>query len=137
MSVESWDPSAAQQAGSYQLKYEFLLNLIEQHTRQSQDTPQVREYFQQGELQMHSAMMTLAADAWLQVIGDFSEPQLLSLIEILTLAETQIPGFEAGADSPVIVIVKYLKQQKTPLSREMLLWIRANTNNRFLPNGPL
>ncbi|MCV6626203.1 MAG: hypothetical protein OIF38_08910 [Cellvibrionaceae bacterium] len=137
MSVESWDPSAAQQAGSYQLKHEFLLNLIEQHTRQSQDTPQVREYFQQGELQMHSAMMTLAADAWLQVIGDFSEPQLLSLIEILTLAETQIPGFEAGADSPVIVIVKYLKQQKTPLSREMLLWIRANTNNRFLPNGPL
>jgi hypothetical protein len=30
-----------------------------------------------------------------------------------------------------------LRQRGEKLSRDMLLWIRANTDNRFIPNGGL
>ncbi len=135
MSVESWDPNADAQKKSYALKNEVLLNIINQ--RQKLPEQPIAEYFDAQELQIHSAMMKLDRETWLEAIGSFSEVQLLSLIEFLTLAEKQNSSWQAGADSPVIYIVKFMRQNKMPLSKEMLLWIKANSDNRFLPNGPL
>ncbi|MBB6520778.1 hypothetical protein [Pseudoteredinibacter isoporae] len=135
MSVESWDPNADAQKKSYALNHEVLLNIIAQ--RQKLPEQPISEYFDAEELQIHSAMMKQDRESWLAAVGSFSEPQLLSLIEFLTLAEKQISSWQAGADSPVIYIVKFMRQNKMPLSKDMLLWIKANSDNRFLPNGPL
>lgn len=135
MSVESWDPNADAQKKSYALKNEVLLNIISQ--RQKLPEQPIAEYFDAEALQIHSAMMKLDRETWLEAISCFSEAQLLSLIEFLTLAEKQNSAWQAGADSPVIYIVKFMRQNKMPLSKDMLLWIKANSDNRFLPNGPL
>ncbi|GAA6150830.1 hypothetical protein [Pseudoteredinibacter isoporae] len=135
MSVESWDPNADAQKKSYTLNHDVLLNIIEQ--RQKHPEQPIAEYFDAEALQIHSAMMKVDRESWLNTIGRFTEAQLLSLIEFLTLAEKQISSWQAGADSPVIYIVKFMRQSKMPLNKDMLLWIKANSDNRFLPNGPL
>jgi len=135
MSVESWDPNASEQEKSYALEHDVLLNIISQ--RQNSDEKPIADYFDAAELQKHSAMMKQSRENWLSAVTDFNEAQLLSLIEFLTLAEKQIASWHAGEDSPVIYIVKFMRQNKMPLKREMLLWIKANSDNRFLPNGPL
>ncbi len=63
--------------------------------------------------------------------------QLLHLVRFFTLAEMQLSGWEAGAESPVIWIVKTLRRRKSPPSKDLLLWIKANSDNRFIPNGAL
>ena len=135
MSIESWDPNIAEQQASYQLDREFLLNII--GIRQKEPNREVSDYFTTDEKQKHSAMMKLDRQTWLETTADFETEQLLSLIEFLTLAEMKIPSWEVGAESPVIHIVKFLRQRKTPPSKEILLWIKANSSNRFLPNGAL
>ncbi len=135
MSVESWDPNATTQTKSYRLENEVLLNIISQR-QNSPDRP-IADYFNEQELQNHSAMMKLDKENWLKAIADLEEAQLLYLIEFLTLAEKQNSKWQAGADSPVIYIVKFMRQNKMPLSKDKLLWIKANSDNRFLPNGPL
>ena len=135
MSVESWDPNASPQKKSYRLENEVLLKIISQ--RQNAPDLAIAEYFNEAELKNHSEMMKLDKESWLEAIAGFEELQLLSLIEFLTLAEKQNSSWQAGADSPVIYIVKFMRQNKMPLNKDKLLWIKANSDNRFLPNGAL
>lgn len=135
MSVESWDPNAAQQQSGYQLEPKLLHNITQQHI--SQKSTEIRSYFEPEQLQIHAAMMKLGPEDWLTAIASLEETELHALLEILTLAEMQIPGWEAGEESPVIYIVKYMRKNNMPLNKERLQWIRNNSTNRFLPNGPL
>lgn len=84
-----------------------------------------------------SGLMRLPAQHWLDESRHWNSEQLWFLIQFFTLAETQLPGWDAGAESPVIPLAKALRQRKTPLSREQLLWIKQNSDNRYLPYGPL
>lgn len=84
-----------------------------------------------------SNLMTLPQQAWLSVEAVLSNEELLHLIRFFTLAESQLQGWEAGPQSPVIWLVKALRKRKAPPAKELLLWIKSHSDNRFLPNGAL
>jgi hypothetical protein len=48
-----------------------------------------------------------------------------------------LPGWEAGAESPVIPLAKILRQRGTRLEKTLLAWLREVSDNRYLPYGPL
>lgn len=84
-----------------------------------------------------SQMMKLDASAWHSALTRLDDDTLLDLVRFFTVAEQQLSHWHGGDKSPVIWISRHLKQQGKPLSRDMVLWIKGNSDNRFLPNGPI
>jgi hypothetical protein len=82
------------------------------------------------------ALMKLPADAWAPLLATESDEQLVRIAKALTVAEMRLPGWESGARSPVIVIVRELRRRNT-YPKELTVWIKAHTTNRFLPHGSL
>ena len=72
---------------------------------------------------------------WHACCENYQQQQLIGLIKFFTLLEELHEDFNCGDKSPVIAINKLLKQRKTPLSKDILQWIKENSRNRFLPNG--
>lgn len=72
---------------------------------------------------------------WRAAAEGLSSGQLLALLRLFTLAE-RLPGWESGARSPVIVLAAVLKQ-RGDYPEDLTAWIKANTDNRFLPYGSL
>ena len=68
-----------------------------------------------------------------EALGD---DQMIALIRFYTLAEGRFPAWKAGSNSPVIVLAKALRARGT-WPTDLTAWIRANTDNRFLPYGSL
>lgn len=78
-------------------------------------------------------LMQQEASAW-DAAAEFDDDLIVSLIRFFTLAETQVPGWEAGKRSPVIALVKQLKARGA-FDDDLRRWIKANTDNRYLPYG--
>jgi hypothetical protein len=93
--------------------------------------------FSEQEQQKYAVFMRVAPEQWQAAVADFSNDELVDLIRFFTRAEKLISGWDAGKESPAIWINKALRKRGEKLSRDMLLWIRANTDNRFIPNGGL
>ena len=66
--------------------------------------------------------------------NDLADDELVGLVRFFTLAEVQLPEWDGGRQSPVIYLVKILKQ-RSAFDAELRKWIKANTDNRYLPNG--
>ena len=62
--------------------------------------------------------------------------RLVGWLRVLTLAETAIPGCDAGAKSPVIDIARLLRA-RGDYPAELTAWIKSVSKNRFLPYGSL
>lgn len=60
--------------------------------------------------------------------------ELAAVARFFTLAEMQLPGWDGGKRSPVIYLVRILKARDA-FTPELRKWIKANTDNRFLPHG--
>ena len=73
--------------------------------------------------------------SWQTALADHSDEHLIALIRFFTVVEMQLPNWVGGAKSPVISINKVLRSRGQKLDRDMLLWIKANSDNRFIPNG--
>jgi hypothetical protein len=84
-----------------------------------------------------SQMMKLDSAQWHPLLDNLDDATLLNLVRFFTVAEQQLPHWHGGDKSPVIWIARLLKKRGTPLSRDMVLWIKGNSDNRFLPNGPI
>lgn len=84
-------------------------------------------------IRANSQLMKLDASTW-QVADGLVEAELVSLVRFFTLAEMQLPGWEAGNQNPVIPLVRILKE-RDGFSVELRKWIKANTDNRYLPYG--
>lgn len=85
------------------------------------------------DLQGDSWMMHLSTDDW-AIADNLDDRQIEHLIRFFTLVERDISGWEAGKTSPVIPLVKLLKQRAC-FTPEMRKWIKRHTDNRYLPNG--
>ena len=72
---------------------------------------------------------------WKAAAVELEADRLLSLIRLYTLAE-RLPGWEAGPRSPVIPLAAELKK-RGDYPEDLTAWIKANTDNRFLPYGSL
>lgn len=135
MSIGSWDPSVANSETSFEFDRDLLKRAI--RLAEADDFDAIESLIPQEQRQHQSRMMTLAKEAWFDEAKHYDDNELAQLIRFFTLAEMRLPGWEAGAQSPVVWLVKVLRQRGNPPSRELQLWIKANTSNKFLPNGAL
>ena len=73
---------------------------------------------------------------WQATSETLRDDQMIALIRFYTLAEGRFAAWKAGSNSPVIVLAKALRARgawPTGLTN----WIKAHTDNRFLPYGSL
>ena len=135
MATGSWSPEG-QQASSqnFELKQTQLnlcLALSNEHSLATLAT-QLSEL----QIQQLAPIMQLTANDWEQACSDLSDAELENLMRFFTKAEA-LPGWEAGDQSPVIWLGKILKKRGTGINKDLVLWIKANSDNRFLPHGSL
>ncbi len=88
-------------------------------------------------IEQQAYLMSLDAGSWNAAASPLDDDEVWHLMRFFTLAEEQLTGWQAGAQSPVIWLNKVLKQRGAGLQREQLQWIRSHSSNRFLPNGAL
>jgi hypothetical protein len=72
---------------------------------------------------------------WQNTVQDLSDNELINIIKLLTTLETQ-HNWDLGEKSPVIAVFKTYKK-KSGLNRELVQWVKANSDNQYLPFGPL
>lgn len=123
--VETWDPGAAARLGERQVE------LIRKANLNADDLG--LNAVERSEL---APLMAAGAEVWAERVDAASSEELVSWIRFLTLAEVRFPGFEAGAKSPVILIARILRG-RGDYPEDLTAWIKANTDNRFLPYGSL
>ena len=80
--------------------------------------------------------MTAGHSLWEAAAEGADADEVVAWIRFLTLAEAQLPGFEAGAKSPVVPLARALRR-RTEYPADLTRWIKAHTPNRFLPHGSL
>ncbi|GAA5445644.1 hypothetical protein Misp06_03847 [Microbulbifer sp. NBRC 101763] len=134
MSVGAWEPqvNGQQEESHWEFNRDQLQRFIAATVIDSPLAETINEEDQQA-----SQLIRLPAQQWLEQSQHWNNDQLWQLIRFFTLAEMQLAGWDAGAESAVIPLAKVLRQRKAALSREQLLWIRQHSDNRYLPYGPL
>ena len=135
MSVESWNPN---QPDPKDLSTTQTIEMLIRFATLSQENKlgSLSEQMSEQEKQQ-SKIMSMEKDEWLELLKDFENNQLVDLIRFLTIAEMQISGWRIGEKSPVIIINKLLRERGHKLDKSLLQWIRENSDNRFIPNGPV
>ena len=73
---------------------------------------------------------------WRTHAPQLEDATLIGLIRLFTLGEMQFASWAAGDKSPVVPLVKELKRRGT-YPAELTQWIKAHTDNKFLPHGSL
>ena len=77
-----------------------------------------------------------STESWRDFAQEQSSAEITNWIRALTRAEMTLTGFELGARSPVIALIRLLKQ-RGEYPDDLTEWVKANTDNRFLPYGSL
>ena len=98
-----------------------------------QQEPDLRTAMDTDEIRDNAGLMQLAEAPW-QVAEAFGDEELIALIRFFTLAEMQLEGWHGGKRSPVIYLVRILKARGA-FDAGLRRWIKANTDNRYLPYG--
>ena len=77
-----------------------------------------------------------SAESWRDFAQEQSSAEIINWIRALTRAEMMLSGFELGARSPVIALIRLLKQ-RGEYPDDLTEWVKEHTDNRFLPYGSL
>ncbi|NNC55905.1 MAG: hypothetical protein HKO07_09320 [Pseudomonadales bacterium] len=134
MTTGSWDPESGTSTAGAELDAQLLGRLL---TIAESGSLDALEALMTPDDVKRSAIMQLPLTSWETALENYNNAQLLALIRFFTLAEMQLPGWQAGEKSPVIAINRLLKGRGHKLEKPLLQWIRQNSDNRFLPNGPI
>lgn len=134
MSVGAWEPDQTTSEDKAQESIDRAL--LQRYIAAAQAEAPLGESLETAEMRA-SHLIRLPAQRWLEESEAWDSEQLWQLIRFFTLAEKQLPGWDAGAESAVIPLAKALRRRKTPLNKEQLLWIKQHSDNRYLPYGPL
>ena len=81
-------------------------------------------------------VVVAGAGEWSGFFAKRTSARLIAWMRVLTLVETSVPGCEAGAKSPVIVLARLLRD-RGDYPAELTDWIKSVSSNRFLPYGSL
>lgn len=134
MTIGNWDPAAEQASSNFQLDHKLLtLFLSLSDEQQLEQLPKLLDAKQQ---QLYAAVMRTEKNHWFTLADSFNDQDIEKLIRFFTVAE-KLPGWEAGETSPVIWLGKILKKRGVGINRELVLWIKAHSDNQYLPHGPL
>ena len=82
-----------------------------------------------------AATARLRPEAW-QPAAALNDEQLVRLARLYTLAEGRFPEWESGSASPVIALCRLLRHRGA-WPAELTAWIKAHSDNKFLPYGSL
>ena len=134
MSLGTWDPSLTANNAENLLSAETLDRLIG-YDRENQ-LQQLGELLSTDEQQRLAALMKVDHDAWQGVAEPLADAAVIHLLRFFAVAEN-LPGWEAGAQSPVRPLARILRKRGARLDKPMLQWLREVNDNRFLPYGPL
>lgn len=133
MSVSDWTPVSSR--AELEIDREWLQKCLAISQQDALEALPTR--LSADEIRDKANYMQLSLEQWQSAVTDFSNEDLVALIRFFTRAEMLLPGWEAGKTSPVIALNKVLRLRGERLSRETLIWIRQNSDNRFIPNGGL
>jgi hypothetical protein len=134
MSLGSWDPKAAQTETDFKIDPQILQRFIE--ISREQQLKEIDQLLNAEDKQTQAALMQQDKSNWFSAAESLSNDDLLDLMRFFTLAE-KLPGWESGDKSPVIWLGKVLKKRGAGIDRDLVLWIKANSSNQFLPHGSL
>ncbi len=128
MSIEVWDPKGGKEVRSIDIG--LLRKFVEIAAAEASVTS---SQLQSSGLDAETWVMNQEIAAW-ESAQDLSADELVALIRFFTLVEQNVAGWESGKKSPVIALVKLLKS-RDEFTPELRKWIKANTDNRYLPYG--
>jgi len=134
MSLGSWDPKVESKDSHLLLRPALLHRLID-YDREDKLT-QLEQLLSEEDKQRLAGLMQIEQDTWRAAAESLPEADLLHLLRFFAVAEN-LPGWEAGAKSPVIPLAKILRQRGARLNKPLLQWLREVNTNRYLPYGPL
>jgi hypothetical protein len=134
MSLGSWDPTVESSDTALLLQPDLLRRFIEYDREdQLEELPQL---LSEEEKQRLAGLMKVDHNTWRATAEPLPDTELIHLIRFFAMAEN-LPGWEAGAESPVIPLAKILRKRGTRLEKTLLAWLREVNDNRYLPYGPL
>ena len=134
MSLGSWDPKVEARSTELLLESDLLRRLIA-YSHEEQ-LAQLEQLLNANDKQRLAGLMKIDPLIWQTAAEPLLENDLLHLIRFFAVAEN-LPGWEAGATSPVIPLAKILRQRGVRLDKSLLQWLREVNDNRYLPFGPL
>ncbi|MEM7362891.1 MAG: hypothetical protein AAF525_02605 [Pseudomonadota bacterium] len=126
MAIDVWEPKQPQG-----VTLERLTALVAQMV--DADLSDLSTVLDEESIKRDAALMTQTEENW-AVAASLSDDDIVVLVRFFTLAEMQLAGWEAGKRSPVIPLVKILKSRGV-FTPDLRKWVKANTDNRYLPNG--
>jgi hypothetical protein len=132
MTVESWDPNSANVLTAIRLG-----RLLE--AARSLDQPDFGLDVEQARALapvVRQARGSKPGVDWAAAAEPLEDDDIVALIRLFTLAEPRLPGWESGDASPVVPLTALLKRRGA-YPADLTAWIKANTDNRFLPHGNL
>ena len=124
--VDQWDPDSM----GLKAHHQSILTRAWQERRGNQLC------LEQSDLSALKSTVLAKPQDWVRFATEVDDSTIIDWIKVLTLCEEQYPGFEWGAKSPVIPLVRVLRSRRT-YPEDLTGWIKANSNNRFLPYGSL
>jgi hypothetical protein len=134
MALGTWDPHITLADSTLLLQPALLQRLIE-FDRQQQLT-QLEQLLSDEDKQQLAGLMKLNHALWRSGTELLPNADLLHLIRFFAVAEN-LPGWEAGKDSPVIPLARMLRDRGARLDKSLLQWLKSVNANRYLPYGPL
>jgi hypothetical protein len=134
MSLGSWDPKIEARSTELLLESDLLRRLIAYSDEEK--LTQLEQLLNASDKQRLAGLMKIDPLIWQTAAEPLLENDLLHLIRFFAVAEN-LPGWEAGATSPVIPLAKILRQRGVRLDKSLLKWLREVNDNRYLPYGPL
>lgn len=134
MSLGSWDPNLAS-AGAAMLLQDSVLRRLMNFDREDQLT-HLEQLLSDADKQTLAGLMKIDHGTWRDTAASLPATDLIHLIRFFAVAEN-LPGWEAGAQSPVIPLARILRQRGARLDKALLQWLREVNDNRYLPYGPL
>ncbi len=139
MALGTWDPKINTDSSELSLTHSLLNRLIgyacdiEEH---EDALTGLEQMLNAEDKQRLAGLMKVEHEHWRAAAEPLPDADLLQLIRFFAVAEN-LPGWEAGAKSPVIPLAKVLRQRGARLDKALLQWIRQVNENRYLPYGPL
>ena len=82
-----------------------------------------------------AATVRLRPEVW-RAAAPLTDEQLIRLVRLYTLAEDRFPDWKAGPASPVIALFGLLRRRGA-WPADLTAWIKAHSDNKFLPYGSL
>jgi len=134
MSLGSWDPGVRTGDDSLLSQPDLLQRLV--NFDLDGHLERLDELLSEDDKQRLAGLMTIDHELWRATAEPLPDAHLIHLIRFFAVAEN-LPGWQAGANSPVIPLARVLRKRGARLDRDLLQWLREVSDNRFLPYGPL